>query len=281
MKLDNESNTLYFPFREKLIAVDSKTGKAKWDLKANKPGQVFDIYVTDDGIVIRTLKGIMLIDKETGASKWDKPIKVKGTGGLLVNNEGTFYVVSKKSIEKIDIASKKSTSLVEKIKFEGDDSFSGLELIDGIVILYGSQNIIGIDKGSGKILFTTYYKAPGVSLATIAQNVALAGIAMTATYNSYDNNKRAGNKTYYQYTPAMRSSGGSHTTESGKSLYINTKFKDSDAQGFGIAKVNKKTGETTKKFVIGSRDPIYDVDENNGNIFYANDKKTMTIVSSN
>jgi hypothetical protein len=276
MKIDNPTNTLYFPFREMLIAVDTKTGKSKWDIKANKIGKVLDIYITDNGIVTRTGNGIQLIDPNTGTTKWDKPIKVKGSGGILVFNDGFFYVVSKKSIEKVDIANRKSTTLVDKIKFDGGDSFSNLELINGVVILSGSQNLVGVNKESGEILFTTYYKAPGPSLVSIAQNVALAGIAMTATYNSYDNNKNAGNKSYYQYTPAMRSSGGS-STATDNNLYINTKFKDADADGFGIARIDKETGKTINKFVIGNRDPIYDVDENNGFIFYKSDKTSLEI----
>ena len=210
--------------------------------------------------------------------KWKKPIKIKGAeGGLLINNEGTFYIVSKKSIEKIDIANQKSIPFTDKIKFDGGDSFSGLELINGVIVLSGSQNMVGIDKESGKILYTTYYKAPGMSFKTIAQNIALAAVAMTATMNSYNLNSSLGNKTYYQYTPAMRSSGGSASTDAGKSLYISTKFKDEEADGFGIAKVDKENGKTTEKVVIGDRDPVYVVDENNGVIFYKSDKKSMTI----
>ena len=280
MKLDNESNTLYFPFRNMLIAVDSKTGKAKWDVKANKFSQVKDIFVTDEGIVIRTLSGIELVDKNSGNTKWDKPIKIKGTdGSLLVNSGGSFYVVSKKSIEKIDIANRKSITLVDKIKFEGGDSFSGLELINGTVILYGKQNVVGVNKESGKIVFSTYYKAPGASVMDIAQNAVSAGLAMAATQNSMRVNAQSGSKTYYQYTPAMRNSGGSRTTDAENSLFISTKFKDADANGFGIAKVDKETGKTMKKIVIGVRDPIYVIDENNGLIFYKSDKNELTIKS--
>ncbi len=279
MKLDNPSNTLYFPFRNILLAIDTETGKAKWDIKANKTGLVKDIYVSDEGIVILTPNGLQLINKVTGAAEWDKPIKIKGSdGGLLINNEGTFYVVSKKSIEKIDIASRTSTTLVEKIKFQGDDSFSGLELLNGVVVLSGSQNVIGVNKESGEILFTTYYKAPGAGFSTIAQNIALATVAMAATYNSYNLNKGLGNKTYYQYTPNTGKylSNGT-TTDAANNIFISTKFKDADAKGFGIASVDKTTGKTKDKIVIGDRDPIYAVDENNGIIFYKSKKEGITI----
>jgi outer membrane protein assembly factor BamB len=284
MKLDPESNTLYFPFRNMLIAVDSKTGKAKWDVKANKISKVKDIFIINEGIVVRTLSGIELVDKNTGNLKWNKPIKIKGSdGGLLINNKGTFYIVSKGSIEKIDIANKKSIPLTEKIKFKGGESFTSLELINNLAVLSSSQNMIGVNKESGKILYQVYYKAPGPSLldvaGNVAGNVALAGVAMASTYNSMKVNAQAGNRTYYQYTPAMRNSGGSNSSKAGNNLFISTKFNDDDAQGFGIAKVNKESGKTTKKFVIGSRSPVYVVDENNGMIFYKSEKKVLTIKS--
>ncbi len=285
MKLDKATNTLYFPFRNILIAVDAKTGKAKWDIKANKIGKAKEIYITDDGVVLLTPKGLQLIDKATGISKWDKPIKIKGVdGGLLINNEGKFYVISKKSIEKIDIASSTSTTLVDKIKFQGGDSFSSLELFNDLIVLSGSQNVVGVNKTSGEILFSTYYKAPGSSIMSIAQNAVLAGVSIAATQNSRNLNSRnananSGEYTYHQYTPALRSSGGSTTVEAGKNLYISTKFKDDDTKGFGIAKVNKETGKTLKKIVIGDRDPLYVVDENEGVIFYKSDKKTLDIKS--
>lgn len=285
MKLDKATNTLYFPFRDILIAVDSKTGKAKWDIKANKIGKAKDIFITDDGVVLLTPKGLQLIDKETGMSKWDKPVKIKGIDeGLLINDNGDFYVVSKKSIERIDISNRTSRTLVDKIKFQGGDSFSSLELFNDMIVLSGSQNVVGINKTSGEIMFSTYYKAPGSSIMSIAQNTVLAGIAIAATQNSRNINENAaggGSYTYYEYTPALRSSGGSTSLEAGKNLYMSTKFKDADAKGFGIAKVEKETGETLIKTVIGDRDPLYVVDENEGVIYYKSDKKSLDIKSLN
>ena len=236
----------------------------------------------DEGVVVNTLKGINLIDKETGKVKWDKPLKVKGAGGLLINNGGDLYVIAKKSIEKIDIANKKSSALTEKIKFEGGESFKGFEIIDNTIVLFGSQNIVGVDKNTGKIKFATYYKAPGPSVGDIAKVATLVAVSTAATTNSYNTNKAAGNKTYYQYT-ANTGKYLSHgtTTDQGGSIYISTKFKDADAKGFGIAKVDKATGNTKNKIVIGDRDPIYAVDENNGIIYYKSDKKSVTVKSIN
>ncbi|MEO9476045.1 MAG: hypothetical protein ABJG41_10935 [Cyclobacteriaceae bacterium] len=278
MKLDG--GTLYFPFRNMLIAVDAKSGESKWDVKANAPGKVLDMYVTDYGILVLTGSGIQLIDKSTGEEVWKKPLKIKeAISSLLLKDGEDIYAISKTSLLKVDIANQKATALTEKIKFKNKDEISGIEVFEEKIVLSTPQNIVGIDKQSGSILHSVYYEAPGTGLATIAANVVLATVAMAATANSYNVNSISGSQTYFQYTPAVMSSGGSETLDNGKITYISTKFKDSDAKGFGVARVDKTSGETLNKIVIGDRNPIYDVDETRGMIFFKSDNKTVSIQS--
>lgn len=282
MKLDTKTQTLYFPFREMLIAVNTDNGQPKWDVKANKTGKVRDIYITDEGILVLTAKGLQLIDAATGAEKWDKPLKIKGADeGLLINDGGEFYAVSKGTIIKVDIAAKKTKSLTEKIKFQGGESFSSFEIFDDVIVLSSKQNIVGVDKNNGSILYTVFYKQPGPSLGTVAANMTLAAVAMASTMNSMSTNRAAGNSTYRQYTPRMIESQNGHTLDAGNITYISTKFKDADAKGFGVARVDKTTGETLQKIVVGDRDPIYDVDENRGLIYYKSGKNSVAIKSVN
>ncbi|MEM7659393.1 MAG: PQQ-binding-like beta-propeller repeat protein, partial [Bacteroidota bacterium] len=136
MKLDPASNTLYFPFRESLLAIDATNGNLKWEVKANKPGKVRDLYVLEEGILVLTEAGLQLINPASGAEKWKKPIKIKGAGeGLLLNDEGTFYAISKNSLVKIDLVNRSSQALTEKIKFQGGESFSQMEVIDDAIVL--------------------------------------------------------------------------------------------------------------------------------------------------
>ena len=282
MKLDEASSTLYFPFRDILLAIDVKSGKSKWDIKINKPGKVRDMYVTDDGVLILTEKGLQLIDKSSGAEKWDKPIKIKGAAdGLMVNDNGTFFIVSKSSIVKVDIEKKSSKALTEKIKFSGGESFSSLEIFDDVIVLSSDQNVVGVDKKTGDILHTVFYKKPGQGLAVIAANVALQAMAAAATANSANQARANGSRSYTQFTPAMISIDREGSKSNGSIAYISTKFKGSDANGFGVARVDKTTGKTLDKIVIGERDPIYDVDENNGFIFFKSGKNAVSVKDIN
>ena len=190
MKVDTETGTLYFPLRDMLIAIDMKTGASRWDVKANKTGKVRDMYIIDEGVLVLTYNGLQLIDNGSGNEIWDKPIKIKGADeGLLINDNGTFYMVSKNSVVKIDLENKRAETLTDKVKFQGGDSFKNIEAFESTIVLSGSQNLVSIEKKSGKIINSIYYKKPGPGLVTVAQNMALAAVAFTSTMNSYNINK--------------------------------------------------------------------------------------------
>ncbi len=287
MKIDESDQTLYFPFNEQLIAVDAKNGQPRWDPKGGKTGKVFDLHVLDQGILILTMKGLQMINKASGEPMWDKPIKLKGADeSLLVDVNGTFYAVSKSAIVKVDLDKGTATPLTEKIKFAGGESFSQLDALGDLLVLQSEQNAVGVNRKTGEVAYTVYYKPPGQGALAIAQNMALAAVAMAATMNSQRINSTGGNTTgggsagtvrYHQYTPAMMQSGGSATTSGNGVSYMSTKFKEADANGFGVARVDLNTGETTQRFVTGQRDAVYDVDAQRGLIFYKSGKEEITI----
>lgn len=288
MKLDNETNTIFFPFMQKLISINLENGQCNWDpKKGGKTGKVKSMFLTKDGILILTPKGVQLVDKSTGEFKWDKAIKIKGaTAAILVKGENHFFTVSKGAIIKIDVANRSTKTLTEKIKFKGGETFSGLEIKEKIIIMSSDQNVAAIDKSSGKIMHQTYLKAPGQGALAIAQNIALAAVATAATANSANINRNGGNTTgnrytYHSYTPRVMESGGPATTSTGNTMYISTKFKDADASGFGMAKVDKATGKIQDKIIIGDRDPVYDINHKDALIYYKASKKSVSMKKIN
>jgi hypothetical protein len=288
MKVDEANQVLYFPFMEQLIAVDMNSGQPIWGPKEGKTGRVKDMFVLPEGILILTWKGLQLVDKRTGEFVWDKHIKVKGVDeSLLIESQGKFYTVSKGAVMEVNVADLSTRMLTEKIKFSGGEDLTNLEVLDNMLILSSGQNLVGVDRDAGGIAYQQFFKAPGPSLGTIAGNMALATVAAAATINSYNINKHSGTSSgdvsytvrYHQYTPAVLQSGGSATTSSGDIQYISTKFKDADASGFGLARVDKKTGSVMEKIVIGDRDPIYAVNDLDALIFFKSDKKAVTVKS--
>ncbi|APZ46035.1 hypothetical protein BW723_06880 [Polaribacter reichenbachii] len=284
MKLDEETNTLYFPFKSQLIALDVNSGTPKWNpKKGGKTGKVLSMFVTKEGVLVLTPKGLQLLDKATGNLVWKKPIKIKNAiESILLQDNHDFFAISKGSIIKIDVANKSTKVLTEKIKFSGKESFQSLEIVDDLIILSASQNVAAFNKNTGEKVHHTYLKAPGSSLLAITQNLVLATVAVAATANSQNinsQNSTSGTYTYHKYTPAVMKSGGSASETKGDIIYISTKFKDADAKGFGVAKVNKKTGEIIEKIVIGDRDPLYAINHNKGNFFYKSDHKTLAMKS--
>lgn len=283
MKIEEETNTLYFPYINQLVAIDVNTGAAKWNAKkGGKTGKVLSMFVTKEGVLVLTPDGLQLVDKSSGNLIWKKPIKIKNAvESILLQDDDSFFAISKGSIIKVDVANKSTKVLSEKIKFSGKESFDSLEIIDDLIILSASQNVAAFNKNTGEKVHHTYLKAPGSSILAITQNIILAAVAVAATANSQNINSRnsSGSYTYHSYTPAVMKSGGSASEKNGDIMYISTKFKDADAKGFGIAKVNKKTGEIVEKIVIGDRDPLYAINHNKGNFFYKSDKKTLAMKS--
>lgn len=285
MKLDEATNTLYFPYIKQLVAIDVNTGKAKWHpKKGGKTGKVLCMFVTKEGVLVLTPKGLHLVDKATGNLVWKKPIKIKNAvESILLQDNDDFFAISKGSIIKIDVANKSTKELTKKIKFSGKESFESLEIVDDLIILSASQNVAAFNKNTGEKVHHTYLKAPGSSLLAITQNIVLAAVAVAATANSQNINSRntasGGSYTYHSYTPAVMKSGGSASEKNGDIMYISTKFKGGDVKGFGIAKVNKKTGEIVEKILIGDRDPLYAINHNKGKFFYKSDKKTLAMKS--
>ena len=285
MKLDEETGTLYFPYINQLVAIDVNTGAAKWHpKKGGKTGKVLSMFVTKDGVLALTPKGLHLVNKATGNLVWKKPIKIKNAvESILLQDDKDFFAISKGSIIKIDVANKSTKVLTQKIKFSGKESFESLEIVDDLIILSASQNVAAFNKNTGEKVHQTYLKAPGSSLLAITQNLVLATVAVAATANSQRINSRSATPgssyKYHSYTPAVMKSGGSASEKNGDIMYISTKFKDADAKGFGIAKVNKKTGEIVEKIIIGDRDPLYAINHNKGKFFYKSDKNTLAMKS--
>lgn len=278
MKIDEETSTLYFPLSDQLIAIDINSGLPKWNpKKVGATGKVLSMYVTKEGVLVLSPKGLNLVDKTSGNLIWKKPIKIKNAiESILIQDDQDFYAISKGSIIKVDVAKKSTKVLTEKIKFSGKESFESLEIIDDLIILSASQNVTAFNKNTGEKIHHTYLKAPGASVLKIAQNITLAVVAAAATANSRNINSQntsSGSVRYFKYTPAIMKSGGSATENNRDIMYISTKFKDADANGFGIAKVNKKTGEIIEKIVVGDRDPLYAINHNKGKFFYKSDKK--------
>ena len=284
MKIDEGTNTMYFPFADQLVAVDIDSGVSKWNpKKGGKTGKVLSMFINEEGVLVLTPKGLQLVDKSSGNLVWKKPIKIKNAVESILLQEGNdFFAISKGSIIKVDVTNKKTKILTEKIKFSGKESFESLEIIDDLIILSASQNIAAFNKNTGDKIHHTYLKAPGSSVLTIAQNLTLATIAAAATLNSQNINSRNTSGLtyrYHSYTPGIMKSGGSASKINGDIMYISTKFNESDAKGFGIAKVNKKTGKIIEKIVIGDRDPLYAINHNKGKFFYKSDKKTIAMKS--
>jgi len=196
-----------------------------------------------------------------------KTTKYFPKGLNLIKMSDAIYVISKDSPLKIDVASQKAEVLTEKIKLARKGDFSSLEILWDNIIIGSNQETVGTDKQTEKINFNIDYKAPRAGLATIAGNIFLAAVAMTAPKNSYSVVSNSGSSAFNQYTPELLSDGGSNTVDDGIFPYLSSKFNESGAKRFGLAKVDQFIGKIFDKRVVVDRNPIYDMDDTRGVIF--------------
>jgi hypothetical protein len=54
-----------------------------------------------------------------------------------------------------------------------------------------------------------------------------------------------------------------------------TDVKSDDGNGPGLVKVSKTTGETTRKIVLGTKKPEYELDDVEGRLFFQSDDKKI------
>lgn len=158
-----------------------------------------------------------------------------------------------------------------------------LALTDKGYRLESSQNVMlmGFD---GSRIFHTYCKAPGSSLfAKVASTAAVAAFNAASAAQGYSNAMNQayatghGSSSYTLITsnPYMSKRFKASTT-SADYLVMLTDVKTESGDGPGLVKVNKSTGETEKKIVLGTKKPEYEVDNIENRLFFRDgDKKIV------
>ncbi len=224
-----------------------------------------------------------LLDLETGQKVWKKDFKKlkKATNYIVKDDKALVY--SDKKIYSINLSDGKYEEIAKKIKFKGSETPNSLVLREDGLFLQSSQNLMLLDF-NGEQKFHNHFKAPGSSMfAKIASTAAIMAVnAMSvasaqsrAQTNAYNNGGRGSaeysliNKNPYISKRFTASKDAANFT------YILTEIKNEDEKGPGIVKVNKITGEKEKGIVLGEKEPVYEIDEIDGKIFFKSDKKQI------
>jgi hypothetical protein len=256
--------------------------------KPLKTGEnIHTMATTPRGLIYITDTDADIINLTTGESIWNKPIQYKKATSVssAYDQSGGRYLIS--TGEEILAINENSgeVSTLATIKLEGKESINEIDVRKSGILLASDQNMMLLN-GQGSEVYHTYHKAPGQSgimkvamgIMTVASTAVSAAAASQSTYHyeigSYSS---AGAQRAHRNAVAAQSFGNiasasfqemtkrfKATMATENDRFILTNLSD----GVGLVKVNKDTGKTEMEIVLKDKNPVYEVDEMEGYLYY-------------
>jgi outer membrane protein assembly factor BamB len=152
-----------------------------------------------------------------------------------------------------------------------------------LIVVQGKQHLMSFDPSAKKIAWSTYCAAPSdafgmTALFAVTAAISLQGNAMGMTsavgsqqYNSAVDMTHRSLDAYHKQAGKRKSA----TKSSDGFSFLLTKVEDGSEKGVGLLGINLANGEGEKKFVLGSKEPDYRVDEAIGRLFYFKGKDSL------
>lgn len=151
------------------------------------------------------------------------------------------------------------------------------------VVVQGKQHLMSFDPAGKQIAWSTYCAAPSDALGMTAlfavtafSGLAGNGMAMQGGFGSsaYDSgvNMTHGSLDIYNKQAGKRKAA---TKGSENFSFMLTKVEDGKNKGIGLLGINMGNGEGEKKFILGTKEPDYRIDESVGRLFFFKGKNSV------
>lgn len=294
MFLNEDASIVYAAADKTVHAVRTSDGTSVWEKAPKLEGMVYQMRMCPEGLLVKggpDQKGengkrfISLIDLETGKKVWkDDFKKLKASTNFLLDGE-RLLVFSDKKLYAVNLADGKYEEIAKDLKFKHDETPSRLWKRDDALYMSSAQNMMLLSM-EGDVMYHTHYKAPGGSLlGKIATTAVIAAVNIGTTMNAMHSAQHEasqsvtgrGSAKYKLMTnnPYMalryKASKGSHDYR-----YILTKVETDDDDGPGLVKVDKSNGKTVDKIILGTKEPIYEIDKITSALYFVDDKRMIT-----
>lgn len=251
-----------------------KTG-ANIQLMARVPAGV--LYISENNTDI--------IDMDTGESVFGKPIKYKKTksvASVFDTQRNRFLITCSDGVYEIDGENGEFNLINSSVKFDGKEGPDDIELRSNGILLSSSQNLMMLES-NGTENWHIYHRAPGKSAFSVVLLAAVTAASVTA---SAAHNYHAGASSValgpYNSTTEYHSQQADNWNKLGDAAFTEMakRFKASKATenaafiltkvdgGVGLIKVDKDTGDTMNEILIKDKDPMYEVDEFAGFLYF-------------
>ena len=261
-------------------------GTPRWK-KPLKTGPSIQIMATvPKGLLYISETDADIIDMSTGESVFGKAIKYKRSKAVVSaydQDRDRFLLSCKDGVYEIDGNNGEYNLVNDEIKFQGKEVPTNLEVRANGLLLSSSQNLQMLDF-QGSDTWDVYHRAPGksafgailmgaltaTSFAMGSAHAARAGLAKGAGVPSYNEAVRRDERAADMYgaiadasfQEMMKRFKATKATENAS--FILTKV---DA-GVALVKVDKDSGQTLSEIVIKDKDPMYEVDDIEGVLYF-------------
>lgn len=175
-----EGNTAYVVAKDQVIAVDTQTGKKKWESE-ELDSALPEMHIVGNKIVLRMggvfasgfgknreykeLKpyGVAILDKETGkklsdTEKMNDDWEINSISPLLVDNN-TVYFGTRNSVRAIDIEKLQYKYNID-LEIEDGDMPRSVTMHNGQLIYEGEQMTAAVNPADGKVGWKKYVEPP-------------------------------------------------------------------------------------------------------------------------
>jgi len=284
-----------------LNLVDVGAGVVRFDKSLRAKGRLLWTEAVPKGVLYVTTHEVNVFDPRTGNSAMGQAL---ASESLVTADAGSVlyaYTPADGGLWRVDKQQAKAVRLnTGAVRLQGNDLPRALEVTDDRVTLLGMQSVVGFDL-KGAILFQAYLPAPRnpgwVRALAVAQSIrmgmaaAQAGMA-SAAFAQYASAQQDGTlgravgdelaRGYGQVSQAAAGASASYAAVARQRFQASADARDFQFmmvqadRGFGIAQVDKATGQVRGLIPIGrDKDPAYSVDDVARRVYYQPDDRRI------
>ncbi|OUR94307.1 hypothetical protein A9Q87_01270 [Flavobacteriales bacterium 34_180_T64] len=261
-------------------------GKAQWKKPLKTGANIQLMARVPKGVIYISESSADIIDMSSGESVFGKPIKYKkstAVANAIDKDRNRFLLSCKDGIYEIDGDTGTYNLMNSEINFDGKEVPSHMEVRADKILLTSDQNLMWLDF-DGSESDHVYHRAPGKSAfgAILVGALTAASAAATISHSAQAGYLKGAGVPSYNSTVSFHESQAeswANVTDAGfqemakrfkatkateNSAFILTKIDG----GVGLVKVDKDSGKTLKEILVKDKDPMYEVDEFEGVLYF-------------
>jgi outer membrane protein assembly factor BamB len=279
-----------------LNLLDVEAGSLRLEKPVKVMGRLLSAEVLDGGILYLTDSELNILNPQTGAPAFKKPVRSEHSLITMTTDDGLYaYSRDEGALYRLDRESGSLHKLSRKrVKLEGDELPTSLEVEDDRIVIVSSQNIVAFDS-DGSLRYHAHHPAPEqvAWMAPLQRAQAVRAGMQAAGVDRAEgdsvlaaSNRRAGSPggavaaavaRRYRETVGGRPGGARKYAETVRARvdasrapreHVYTMVQLSD-EYYGLVKINKKTGKMLKMIRLGKKKrAIYAVDSIWDQVYY-------------